>query len=150
MKWYCDSPEETAKNPDADRHLRDIAKGNQDAYVFLKAVQSFVHVLDDLVDRDVPVTIEQVAKYTVHFIEVISCNPFYLNNSMAILPHIISMFDRWITGEEWSKSESTDKKSSARVVRCGDVDLYLNAAYLVGGWDHLRAVKDARSYDEEN
>jgi hypothetical protein len=147
---YCDKPDEKDKNPDAKRHFKEIANGNDDAFAFCWTVWNFTHVIDDLVDRDRPVSIEDAAKWTVHLIVTLSVNPFYISNTISLLPHIVSMFNRWVDGDQWAKSDDKDKQSVSRVLRCGDIDMYLHVAYLIGGWDHMRAMSDARTYDSVN
>lgn len=147
MPDYCDAPDEVAKNPDAKRHLAEISNGNADAFRFMWVFWNFTHVYDDLVDRDREVGVESAAKWAVHLLEQFSFNQFYLKNSSLLFPHVVGVFNRWCDGEEWEKSGDKQKMKAASVVKCGDVDLYLTVAYIVGGWDHMRAMKDARGYD---
>lgn len=147
MTDYCAAPDEVVKNPAARGHMLAIAKGNQDAFRFMWVFWNFTHLYDDLVDNDKPVTVEQAAKWAIHLLEEFSFNKFYRDNMLALFPHVVGVFNRWCDGEEWEKSGTPAQVAAATVVKCGDVDLYLNVAYIVGGWDHLRSMKDARGYD---
>lgn len=144
---YCDSPDERAKNPEAKRHFVEIARGDQDALRFMWVFWNFSHVYDDLVDRDKPVGVEDAARWAVRLLEEFTFNPFFLRHKLALFPHVVGVFNRWCDGEQWEKSGTPSQVAAAHVVKCGDVDLYLNVAYLIGGWEHLRAMKDARGYD---
>lgn len=144
---YCDAEDEQKKNPMAKQHMREIADGNADAYRFMWTFWNFSHVYDDLVDRDKPVTVEQAAKAAAELIQELTVNPFYVQNALYLLPHLVGVFNRWADGEEWERSEEPVKQLASHVVKCGDIDLYLTVAYLVGGWDHMRRVRDARKYD---
>ena len=144
---YCDTPDEQAKNPDARRHFMEIAAGNMSAFNFMWTFWNFTHLYDDLVDNDKPVSVEQAARGIGQLMEQLSFNPFYTSNMRAIFPHIMSTLNRWCDGEDWEQNGTADQIKAASVVKCGDIDLYLNIAYLIGGWEHMRAMKHARSYD---
>jgi hypothetical protein len=144
---YIESEQEMRENPHAIAWMRYIAKGDEDAFRFLLTVWNWNHVLDDLVDRDKPVDAETAARWCLALIRELSFNPFYQRNSAYLYGLIVSMFARWLDGDEWQRSNDPEKRAYAPVVRCGDVDFALGVAYLTGGWDHLRACKDARSYD---
>jgi hypothetical protein len=144
---YCHAADEQAKNPDAERHMQEIANGNSDAFRFMWKFWCFSHVLDDLVDQDKPVTVEQAAKANAEMFQELTLNPFYQHNAALLLPHLVGVFNRWADGEEWEGSDDRVKQIASHVVKCGDVDLYLTVAYLTGGWDHMRRCRDARKYD---
>lgn len=148
MRTYIETPQEQAENPDAMKWLRFVANGDAAAFDFLVTVWNWNHVLDDLVDRDKPVTQETVARSVLELVRVLSFNEFYQKNSAYLFALITSMVNRWLDGDEWERSDDPMKRAYAPVVRCGDVDFVLGVAYLTGGWEHLRACKEARSYDK--
>lgn len=145
---YCDAPSEVAENPQAKELIARVANGNKDAQSFLWDCWNFFQCIDDMVDRDKPVRQEAAARCLVKFISTITFNPFYINNCVSLHTMVVQAFNRWIDGDEWSASDDPVKATMGRVVRCGDVDLVLHVAYLTGGWDHMRAMRDARSYDK--
>jgi len=144
---YCEAGDEKQKNPDATRHLADIANGDEDAFRLMWKFWCFTHIYDDLVDRDKEVTVEQAAKGAAEMFQELSINPFYRKNAALLLPHLVGTFNRWADGEEWETSDDRMKQIASHVVKCGDIDFYLTVAYLTGGWDHMRRCRDARSYD---
>jgi hypothetical protein len=144
---YCDSPDEIAKNPNGRRDLEQIAAGNKDAFRFMWVFWNFTHMYDDLVDNDKPVSVEDASKWFIHFLEEVSTNPFYLANKESLLPFMVQVCNRWCDGEEWERSGTPAQVRLATVVKCGDIDLFFHIAYLVGGWDHVRAMKHTRTYD---
>lgn len=146
-KDYCDADDERSKNPSAKRHLLEIAAGNEDAFRFMWTFWNFTHVYDDMVDRDKPVTVEQASRWAAELIRELTFNQFYLDNAALIFPHIVGVFNRWADGEAWEMSDDPRKQIASHVVKCGDVDLYITIAYLIGGWAHMRRVRDARGYD---
>lgn len=147
MLDYCDAPDEKAKNPEAKRDMLRIANGDRDAFSFLWRLWCFEHCFDDLIDRDKPVDAEAAVRTLIQFINELSFNSFYEEHKESLFPLIVMMANRSLDGDEWAKSDNPEKRAASNVVRCGDVDLFLHVAYLTGGWDHMRSVKDARSYD---
>lgn len=145
---YCDKPSEFTANPDAKRQLAEIAMGNAECYTFMWAFWNFTHLYDDLVDQDKKVTPAEAAKTLAEFVISLSVNQFYRTNTHQLLPLILSACDRWVVGDKMKGSLDYETQIMSRVVRCGDLDVYAMCAYLVGGWDHLRAVSEKlRTYD---
>jgi hypothetical protein len=144
---HCDAPDERAKNPQAKRHLREIANGDADAYRFMWKFWCFGHLYDDLIDRDKPVTTEQAAKAAAEFVQELTINPFYTRNAMFLLPHLMGAFARWPDGDTFETSSDPAERRAAAAVGCGDIDLFLTIAWLTGGWAHMRRCRDVRSFD---
>jgi hypothetical protein len=147
---YCDAPDEQQKNPQAKQWLLAVANGDAAAYAFLWRFWCFTHLYDDLVDRDKPVNGEIAARELMGFIHSLSFNPFYLKYRDQLFSLIVQALTRWLDGDEWEKSDDEFKRVASRVVRCGDIDLYMHAAYLTGGWDRMRTLKELRSYDDND
>ena len=144
---YCDTPDEVEKNPEAKMWLVKIANGNQAAFDFMWTMWNWSHVIDDLVDRDKPVGVENAARWFINMLHELTFSQFYANNSAYLFALVMSMFNRWCDGEEWELSDNPIKQTASHVIKCGDIELYLGVAYLIGGWKHVRDCKGARSYD---
>lgn len=136
-------------NPEAAYYIDLIAAGNSEARQLMWAVWDFEHLYDDLVDGDRPVSTEDAAKVLIAFVKELSFNSFWREHAQDLFPLLVSAANRWCDGDEWALSEDPTKQAQAPVVRCGDVDFFLQVAYCVGGWEHMRAVKAAREYDKE-
>ena len=143
-------PEELAKNPNAPELLLKIAAGNADALRWMWSVWCFAHLYDDLVDGDKPVKPEEAAHELARFVEQMACNAFFRQHSASLTALMVSAINRWITGEQMNKNEKASVRTMARAVRCGDVDLYLHVAYLIGGWNHMRAMSELMRFDGED
>lgn len=146
---YCMQPDELAKNPNAPEVLLKIAAGNHDALRWMWSVWCFTHLYDDLVDRDKPVEANDAARELMRFIEQMALNPFFRAHAASLTTLLVSAVNRWMMGDKMAKSERGDERVMARAVRCGDVDLYLHVAYLIGGWEHMRAMSDIMGFDGE-
>lgn len=124
--------------------IKEISNGNFEAQKVMCAFWDFNHMIDDLYDRDKPVTMEDIGRILATFVGELSLNPFWREWSWHLMPLYLSCINRWLDGEDWP-----DKRQAA-VIRCGDVDFMLQFAYCTGGWDHLRAMRAARTYDKED
>ena len=143
---YCSKPEEIAQNPNALSLMMLIAKGNDAAFDLIWRCWNFFHLLDDLIDKDKPVTIEEASRELFLFTQTIAMNPFFQGNKHALLPMILNACNGWIAGEEASEAN----KQYAPVLKCSDFNIYSHVAFLVGGWEHMREVDSRfRVYDKE-
>ncbi len=150
MTDYCDKASEQAENPHTKDTFAKIANGNLPALAFLWSFWNFEHVIDDLIDGDKPVTDEEAAREIIRFIECLLFNPFVQAHKHQLFAHLVSMTNRWVTGNDWRKSNDTKKAAQADNVSCGDIDLAAHVAFLVGGWDHMRAQEYLRRYDNNS
>lgn len=144
---YCDTPDELAKNPEAKMWIEKASNGDPDAYDFLWRFWCFLHCYDDLLDRDKPVHLDMGVREFMNFFTMISYNKFYQKHKDQLYALIIQVCNRCLDGDEWENSKDQMKRICSHVVRCGDIDLYMHVAFLTGGWDHMRNLKDLRTYD---
>jgi len=144
---YCDTPDEVAKNPEAKKYIALCANGDAQAYDFCWKFWCFTHCIDDLVDKDKFAPPEVIVKSFVGFIDALSMNAFYTKWKFALYPFMIQACARWLDGDALSNSENEEDRIRGEVVRCGDLELYLHVAYIQGGWDYMRSIKDLRKYD---
>jgi hypothetical protein len=144
---YCDTPDELAKNPHAKKWMELAANGDAMAYDFLWRFWCFAHCYDDLLDQGKPVSSDMGVREFMNFFTMISFNPFYQRHKEQLFALITQVCTRWLDGDEWEKSDDRIKRIVSHVVRCGDIDLYMHVAFLTGGWDHMRNLKELRIYD---
>ena len=93
---YCDRQEEVQKNPQAKPYMAKIANGNENAFRFMWNFWNFMHLYDDLVDKEGHVTTEDAAKAVCAFVTDLTFNPFYLENKAFLHPLIVQGCNRWI------------------------------------------------------
>ena len=145
---YCDSDQEQKENPHAREILTRVAKGDAMAFDFMWRFWNFMHVYDDLVDQDKPIGVETAAQELLAFVQTISFNPFYQKHSHQLYPLIVRCCHRWVTGDEMLASDDDTKRAQSTVVRCGELDLFMYIAYLIGGWTHMREIESLMQYDQ--
>lgn len=147
MSGYADKPSEQAENPRAAAWLHKVANGNRDAFAWCWSLWNFSQMLDDLVDGDKPVTCAEAAHSFSILLVTLSINPFHLEHARHLLPLMISACSRWVRGDEIAQAGN---KELARGVRCGEIDLFLQVAFITGGWQHMQDCARAAGYDKEN
>lgn len=144
---YCETPDEVKKNPQAKYWVNKVCNGNVDAENLLWGWWNFFHMFDDLMDKDKTESKELMMKEMMSFVRDLSFNPFYETHKVSLFTLLLQVFNRWLDGDDWEANGNEWEKSVSDVVRCGDMELYFHIAYLTGGWEHMRAVKELRSYD---
>jgi hypothetical protein len=145
---YCETADELKKNPEAKYWIRKVCNGNQDAFDMLWGWWNFFHMFDDLVDQDKTASKEIILKEFAFFITNLSFNKFYEDNKVSLCTLLLQLINRWLDGDEWEKSEDKWKRGVSDVLRCGDMEVYFHVAYLTGGWDYMRSLKELRTYDK--
>lgn len=128
--------------------LREISKGNEDAFSCLNTIFTWWHALDDLVDNDKPVPLAATIGAFLQFIEVISSNKFFQANKTTLMPLIRSGALAYLASEKFRKSESPLLRIGSQILKSQYVDLFFEVAFIVGGIDHAIAMSDKyREYD---
>lgn len=146
---YCDTPDEVAKNPEAKKYIALCANGNLAAYNLGWSFWCFSHCIDDLIDGDKAPSMEVVAKCFVQFIDTLTNNEFYQTHKQSLYPIVVHAFNRWLDGETLARSDDAKDHIRSEVLRCGDLEFYLHIAYLSGGWDYMRSLKEIRTFDKQ-
>lgn len=140
---YCDTEDEVKKNPQAKAWIDAICLGNESARELAWRIWNFNHMFDDLLDGDKKAPDDLVLGELVKFIDTISFNQFWLIHKASIFPLMVSLANRTLDAKDFDGD-------IARCLRCGDLEIFAHIAYLVGGWEHMRAMKDLRTYDLED
>lgn len=122
--------------------LSEIANGDVHAENFCRALYQFVHVLDDLVDRDVDRSAGDVAMAVVSLVGAVGLNPFFQAHRDVLFGAISMAALSWAGSEKLKKSEKLEHKLAAEVVKSAYQDVFFLVASLTGGMEHGLAVAD--------
>jgi hypothetical protein len=126
--------------------LEACANGNPFARQFCVALYEFLHLIDDLVDRDVspPPTDEQIGKLCVQLILTIGGNPFYQDNRPALEALILRGFGAWLDANELERNQKVEGK----VLKSWYHELFWHVSTITGGWDRSRDIcRKYRAFD---
>lgn len=126
--------------------LEACAGGNPCARQFCVAIYEFLHLIDDLVDKDVDPapTDEQIGKSCVSLILTIGGNPFYQDNRRAFEALIMQGFSAWLDANELERA----RKVEGKVLKSWYHELFWHTAAITGGWDRARDIcRKYRAFD---
>lgn len=125
-----------------------ITKGNPDAARFLLAFVAHCHVLDDVIDGDVPVGDERLMASEAAWLLELTGNAFFVQHRAMLVPVILAGFNAWLDANRMEKSEDEREARAADVVKGIYHEVCWTVAFICGGWDHLRTVTRLyREYD---
>lgn len=149
MTDYMDNPHEVKKHPTAKAAFEQIADGRPEVFHLLWSFHNFAHVFDDLLDEgNWPAERKEQAMKALHdFVVTLLLNPFVHDHRHELRAVLAQAITRNIEGDAMAQSEDAEVRALAPAVRCGDVDVILQIAYLAGGYSALRKWSKLRAYD---
>lgn len=111
--------------------FREVCAGDESAVEFLTAMVGVLHLWDDLIDKDKPVTDDDINAAFWDALVVLPRNQFYQRHFSDLNPILVTAILSWKTANEFERNrESLD---IAFVIRSAYVDLILMTALLCGG-----------------
>lgn len=120
----------------ADHLVQRAANGNPEAAAFLVAWHRYCHLLDDIVDGDVPPFQSlQLARWA----NDLYSSPFYRAHQLALQPLIQLITCTYEDSVEMERGEPW-AKSVADVIRHTGSDMVRMVAWLTGGYEAMRDV----------
>lgn len=143
MAEHSEPPRDDAK---ARQWFQAIAKGDPHVFDMCWSIYVFANVLDDLVDRDKPVTHEAVAAAYIALLNTITLNPFFSTHRALLWAPLTSAVASWLAGDEWRRSADESQRTLAPAVAGGAIEFFLTVARLHGGFAHERSLSNFRYY----
>ena len=128
------------KPTDYNEFLDELTKGDANARNFVIAFLEYAHTLDDVIDKDKPVTGERLTKDCLNMMLQCLNNPFVQATHLAISGLLVTGANAWLDSLEWEKASDPRDRAAADVLKSFYHELIWLVAYLVGGWDHLRFI----------
>lgn len=125
-----------------DAMFRELCLGNEDAVKVCWSVFRFLHVLDDLFDRDHPVTPADLGLSLLSLVETLSENPFWLAHVGSLLPVLRVGVMEWIDSEAWRARTDVREKLAAEVLKSGYQNFFYAIAGVLGGTVHMQAMTE--------
>jgi len=129
-----------------EQAFAEIARGDAVAKEFMLAFYAFVHTLDDLYDRDKPLSPEVAVWPSLHLMAVLGPNSFFARHHGVLMPVILASTLSWIASEDRRQSPDALARIEAQVWKGSYADVFFTVASLVGGFDH--ALQMSRKYRE--
>jgi hypothetical protein len=120
--------------------------GDANAAAFLLLFSDMCEVFDDLIDKDKPVTDEDIIRTLFSAMVDIPMNPFFAQYRHQIVPVVITGINAWLDANKLERG-SKDDQVLAYVLRDWVIELVMFVIYLTRGRSYLHSVSmDVRSY----
>lgn len=116
-----------------DQFFEHVCRGEAAARDFLLAIHDIAHVWDDLIDKDKPVTDDEINDAFFKALVVLPNNAFYRQHFTALQPLVMTSILNWLTANALEASDKPDDKHISFVTRSAYTDLITYVAMLVGG-----------------
>lgn len=113
--------------------------GNPAAVGFILSFFDMCEVFDDLIDKDKPVTDEDIVRTLFNALVDIPMNPFYAQYRHQLVPVIITGINAWLDANKLERGSDNDKVF-AYVLRDWYAELISFVIYLTRGREYLRTI----------
>lgn len=124
-----------------------LAELGPEPAAFCSSFYDFLHLVDDLYDRDEEVTPEHIVTTLLVFFTQLSSNPFWQTNKQTLMPVIHVGLMGWAASERLKNSEDLENKVASQVLKSLYHEVFFMSAYLVGGFEFaFDFEKKYRSY----
>lgn len=129
-----------------ERKLNDIAcdeiiklctNGNEYAEKYLSDIAHVSRVFDDLIDKDYPVSSEQICRAFFNLLGGLWLNPFFIANAQTLIPLHIASYNAFMDSNEWADKDRI-RRLYAHVMKDYINELMGVVAFLTGGYNHMR------------
>lgn len=115
-------------------------RGDKDAALFLHTVSNIIETWDDIID-DAVVTHSRVHEAFVNATVMLHANQFFRRHADYLLPVMMTAINAWIDSCNLEKSkQNEDDAIRAFALKDIGIELWTQVAFLVGGYNHMRAV----------
>lgn len=130
--------------------LKEVVKGNLQAFDFLCTYVTYCHLMDDIVDAPGSVDDKRLVREQFSFLQQFVLNPWVQQHIGLLWPLIVTSANSWLDANQWEKSVEANKRTSADVLKGQYHEVAWFTAYLCGGLEHMQEMtKKYREYKHE-
>lgn len=115
-----------------EQFMMHAYRNNSDAVRLAMELRHVSHALDDLVDKDKPITDEQVRATFWRALIVLPANPFYAEHLSFLHPLMAAALVNWQIANVFEKC-GEEERNMAHSLRYDIATVFVMIAYLVGG-----------------
>lgn len=129
-----------------DKHVplfSEFLLGNAEAIQFVVRVFRALHVWDDLIDRDKPLTDDEINSVFWDLLVVLPTDPFYTRNIALLNSTLVNAIVNWHIANKLEREGDDKDKSIAFILRGAYIDILSASAFVVGGMEWVKAVGPA-------
>ena len=136
---------------DREQFYLDCANGDKNAASFIKALRGFFHTMDDIVDKDVELTQDMIARSIAELLTHCLGNSWARAFGYLLVPQIVNSTRCWVDADAWLASGDKAKEIASDVFKSYYHEVFYQIAYLCGGWDHMKKITEKyRHVDWDN
>ena len=117
-----------------------MVQGDTSAAAFLAQMVQILHLWDDLVDRDAPISDETVHRGFYAALVLLPQNEFYKEHFDHLNPILVNAITNWRIANLMERHGDEYQHRIAYILRSSYVDLVTQCALLVGGPDYASEV----------
>lgn len=114
--------------------------GDKAAVAFNLLFVEILHAWDDLIDRDKPVSDEDIHEAFQRALVLLPANPFYRKHFEHLHPLIDVAILNWHAANALEATESHADKEIAFITRSDYLNVFVKSLLLVGGFNYARKV----------
>ncbi len=131
--------------------LNEVTRGCEPATRFLLSFLAFVHLIDDIHDKDKELTDVKLINVTLWWMEEFVANPWVEANRQALWPLIVAGCNAWLDSNQWERDGKSEKRAASEVMKSSYQEVVFYTAYLCGGLSHMNAMsRKHREYNFEH
>lgn len=120
--------------------LAQVLRGHRPAIALCNELFRISQVMDDLIDKDKPVSDEQIHNAFWGALVAIPSNTFYRECDLELRPLIASALQAYRDSVEFERSSMVRHTQIAHIIRDQLTDVVISCARLVGGVEWMREV----------
>jgi hypothetical protein len=120
--------------------LYQVVRGHPDAAEFCITLVEVLHLWDDLIDKDKPVSPEAINKAFWQALVELPRNRFYQEHFHDLIPCLMTAIQNWHAANGMEETGSELDKEIAFILRSSYADIVIQAAHLTGGYDWARQI----------
>jgi hypothetical protein len=126
-------------DPEFNNCLREIARGNESAFKFMLFIAEISNFWDDLIDRDVKLSDEEInAAMWTAMIEL-PRNEFYVTHFNELNSVMATGMQTWFVSTQFER-EGGHYAAAAYTLRSSYMNIFSMVALLCGGYTHARIM----------
>lgn len=115
---------------------------NEEAKAFCRSFVNWVHWIDDVLDKDVLWLPRDVVRVNLEMVLAFSDNSFFQSYKHQLMPLVLQASRAFGDSLKWARRESARDRQSSDVLKSFYHEVVWHVAYIVGGWNHLKAVTE--------
>lgn len=129
--------------------LPGFMKGNAAAIDCLMTIHRIVETWDDIIDKDQPLTPEDINGAFYQALVTLPRNPFYRDHFAELNPVFESAILDWFLANKLEAKGDTESLRGSFMLRCGVLSLTVISARIIGGVEWANKVnQELRSAGE--